>query len=180
MRFRRKFSVWLSCSCGTFARLFAFLGAACMFFGSFDRCSQFLMGARIFVDTIDVGTVATGDTADVKINVASYAWRPVTLLGLGSSCGCLGSPDLPMTIDPWTVKRLTVTTSFASLHEGDTFSVPFVLFSNLPGQTHVRSSVCGSVGGGEGATNLPPQDTDRSPTLATPKTGPFPANTGAP
>ena len=69
-------------------------------FGSLSQAVAWSSGNRVLVvpRVIDVGTVTSGDKVDFQIKVKNASDNPVTLLGSTSSCTCLLTADLPITI----------------------------------------------------------------------------------
>ena len=80
-------------------------------FGSLSHAWLYASGFRLIVDrpTVRLPDGKPGDERDAEFLVYNFSAHPVRILGVTTSCGCLSTDKLPVTISPRGIKELRLT-----------------------------------------------------------------------
>jgi len=90
--------------------LFIAAGLALYWFGGIGPAVANLKGDRLIADSYSksFGTAESGQIPVVVFNMTNAANRPITILGVRSSCTCVVPDDIPMTVAPRESRPLRV------------------------------------------------------------------------
>lgn len=108
------------------------LGAFCVFliltFGSIGAGLAIMRGDLITVEpaVLDIGQAQRGTTRTVSVDLRNLSNQPLTVIGGTSTCKCVVTRELPLTILPGQVSRLPIDLRFSGA-VGD-FRQQFVLY----------------------------------------------------
>ncbi|CAN5654570.1 hypothetical protein BH23PLA1_BH23PLA1_14430 [soil metagenome] len=110
-------------------------------FGSVNRSLAYVRGERLFVDEAikSLGQIQEDREQRVEFQLANHASRPISIVGVSSSCGCTGVEGVPMTIPRGVTRPLVVKVRLtASSNDAVT---TLRVFTDDPGQPEMRLKV---------------------------------------
>lgn len=107
-------------------------------FGSLNASLAYLQGQSVFVDSPhrNVGEVSPGETREIRFHLKSLVSRPITIIGVETSCGCAVPADqLPMELAGGEEKELTLMLVTSRAMAGSSFFYTAGVFLDDPGSS---------------------------------------------
>jgi hypothetical protein len=84
--------------------------AGSYYFGSLSLAMAYLKGKRFYVSplVVDLGDCVSGSKHVAKFTVSNFMDQPIRIVGSEEECECLTLDKLPITLDPYVSKDISI------------------------------------------------------------------------